>query len=61
MSRTPSRFTQAEIARALRAIEQTGMDMEVQLMPNGMMRIARSAPSGDSHLKVVEEKPPVVL
>ena len=41
MPRTPARFTQADIARAIRAIEQSGADVEVILTRGGDMRIVR--------------------
>jgi hypothetical protein len=43
MSRTPARFTQAEIARAIRAIQQTGADMEILIEPDGAIRITPRA------------------
>lgn len=39
MSRTPARVTQADIARALRAIKQTGAAMSVEIAPNGTIRL----------------------
>ncbi len=39
MSRTPARFTQADIARALRAVDQTGGGKEVVIEPDGRIRI----------------------
>ena len=39
MSRTPARFTQADIARTLRAIEQTGARMSVEIATDGTIRI----------------------
>lgn len=41
MPRTPARFTQADIARAIRAIEQSGADVEVILTRGGDMRIVK--------------------
>ncbi len=43
MSRTPARFTQADVARALRAIDQTGGDKEVVIEPDGRIRIVPSS------------------
>lgn len=40
MSNRAARFTQADIARAIRAIEQTGAHMAVELLPDGTIRIA---------------------
>jgi hypothetical protein len=39
MSRTPARFTQADVARAIRAVEQTGARMAVEIDPSGTIRI----------------------
>jgi hypothetical protein len=39
MSRRPARFTQADIARAIRAIEQTGARMTVKIAPDGTIWI----------------------
>lgn len=40
MSRRPARFTQADLARALRAIMQADARMMVEVLPDGTMRIA---------------------
>lgn len=39
MSRRPARVTQADIARALRAVEQTGTRAAVEVAPDGTIRI----------------------
>ena len=39
MSRTPARVTQADIARALRAIKQTDVPMAVEILPDGTIRL----------------------
>lgn len=39
MSRTPARCTQADIARAIRAVKQTGGEMSVVIDPDGTIRI----------------------
>lgn len=39
MSRTPAKFHQADIARALRAVKQCDLPMEVVLEPDGRIRI----------------------
>lgn len=39
MSRRPARFTQADIARAIRATEQTGAHMAVEITPDGTIRV----------------------
>jgi hypothetical protein len=41
MSRTPARFTQADIARVLRAVAQCGLDAAVELGPDGVIRIVK--------------------
>lgn len=44
MSRTPARCTQADIARALRAIAQAGGDgWAVEVLPDGTIRIGKVA------------------
>ena len=42
MSRTPAKFTQADISRALRAVNQCDIYAEVILEPDGRIRIAPS-------------------
>ncbi|MDA9020238.1 hypothetical protein N9H60_03580 [Flavimaricola sp.] len=42
MSRTPAKFTQADISRALRAVNKCDIDAEVILEPDGRIRIAPS-------------------
>ena len=44
MPRTPAKFTQADVARALRAIAQTSAAMELVLEPDGRIRIIPRAP-----------------
>jgi hypothetical protein len=39
MSRRAARFTQADVARAIRAVEQTGARMAVEIGPDGTIRI----------------------
>lgn len=39
MSRTPAKYTQADIARALRAAAQCDLRMEIVLEPDGRIRI----------------------
>lgn len=39
MSRRAARFTQADIARAIKAVEQTGANMCVEITPDGTIRI----------------------
>lgn len=56
MSRRAARFTQADIARAIKAIEQTGANMAVEIAPDGTIRIVPLPLKQDS-----EEKPPVAI
>lgn len=39
MSRRPALVTQADVARALRAVEQTHMRAAVEILPDGTIRI----------------------
>lgn len=43
MPRTPSKVTQADVARVLRAVEQTGVQMEVIIETDGRIRIVPQA------------------
>jgi hypothetical protein len=45
MSRTPAKFTQADIARALRAVSQCDLTAEVILEPDGRIRIVQTEPT----------------
>lgn len=51
MPRTAAKITQADVARVLRAVAQSGMRMAVQIMPDGTIRLepvdAAAAPSVD--------------
>ncbi len=44
MSRTPARFTQADVARAIRAAQQTGAGM-VEIKPDGTICVSLSPQS----------------
>lgn len=51
MSRAPARFTQAEVHRAIKAVEQSGARMAVEIAPDGTIRIIpadHSAPRLDT-------------
>lgn len=39
MARTAAKITQADVARVLRAVQQTGMKMAVQISPDGSIRL----------------------
>lgn len=60
MSRTPAKVTQAAIARAIRAIEQTGAAMCVEIAPNGTIRLV-PVDSGKDQGKQFDRKPEIVL
>ena len=57
MSRTPARFTQADVARAIRAAQQTGAG-GVEVKPDGTISISLSTATRD---QPVDEKAKVVL
>jgi hypothetical protein len=58
MSRTPARFTQADVARAIRAAKQAGAGV-VELRPDGTIHINLSAE--DKKTVPVEPEPEVEL
>lgn len=39
MSRRPARFTQSDVARALKGAEQAGVKMAVEISPDGTIRL----------------------
>jgi hypothetical protein len=45
MSRRPARFTQADIARAINAAKKADVQMAVEILPNGTIRLV-PAPVG---------------
>jgi hypothetical protein len=47
MSRTPARFRQCDIARAIKAVEQCGVDMRVRLALSGDIVIERDRHDDD--------------
>lgn len=55
MSRTPAKFRQADIARALRAIEQCGSAMEIVLEPDGRIRLVPTEERPDKHVDPVAD------
>ncbi len=63
MPRTPASVTQADIARALRAVAQTGATVAIELLPDGTIRLVpcekREIPSNMAKIKVDNE--PVLL
>lgn len=61
MSRTPARFTQADIARATRAAMQAGAGA-VRLLPDGTIQISlQPEPAGEKPAKAVEPVREIVL
>lgn len=61
MSRTPAKFTQADVARAVRAALQAGAGA-VELRPDGTIRIGLQAePAGDKPENEVEYDRGIVL
>lgn len=56
MPRTPARATQADIARALRAVAGSGLKMRVEITPDGTIRLepvdAKEAPRFDRRAPV---------
>jgi hypothetical protein len=58
MSRIPARFTQADIARTIRAAKQTGAGA-VELLPDGTIRICLDG--SEKPAKLVEPDREVVL
>jgi hypothetical protein len=45
MPRTAARVTQADIARALRAIEASGSSMAIEILPDGVIRLVPVDPA----------------
>jgi hypothetical protein len=43
MSKGPAKFKQSDVARAIRAIVQTGAPMAVEISPDGTIRLVPSA------------------
>lgn len=64
MSRAAARFTQADLARAIRAIEQTRAPMSVEITPDGVIRIvpnAREESKGEVRPNLIEPERDIVL
>jgi hypothetical protein len=53
MSRTPARFTQADVARAIRAAKQTGAG-EITVAKDGSI-VIRLSPTGQAGAKDLDE------
>jgi hypothetical protein len=61
VSRRPARFTQADIARAIRAVRQAGAGMAVEVLPNGIIRISPQESGISPDSPPVEPDKPMVL
>lgn len=61
MSRTPAKVTQADIARALRAVEQTGAVAVVEVARDGTIRIVPAGLAGKTQEQDIDEVEPVDL
>lgn len=46
MSRAATRFTQADVVRALKAAEKAGADVAVDILPDGTIRLTRTGKAG---------------
>lgn len=55
MANRPAKNTQAEIARALRAVKQVGMPMAVELAPDGTIRLV---PAEKIEVRMPKQKAP---
>jgi hypothetical protein len=55
MSRHAARFTQADIARALKAVEQVGARMAVEILPDGTIRIAPVVEKNNNQYNMLNE------
>lgn len=44
MSRRPARFTQSDLTKAIKAVEQAGANMAVEISRDGTMRIVPATP-----------------
>lgn len=61
MSRTPARCTQADIARAIRAVEQVGINSVVEVTRDGTIRIIPAVLAGKSEKPELDDEGPVDL
>lgn len=60
MSRTAARFTQADVARSIRAAKQAGAGA-VELRPDGTIRISLTPVEGDKAENPVADQREIVL
>lgn len=56
MIRRDARFTQADIALAIKAIKQTGANMAVEIAPDGTIRLVPYDTAGKSSLPILSRK-----
>lgn len=63
MPRTPASVTQADIARALRAVAQTGATVAVELLPDGTIRLVpcEKREINDNKVKAKVDRAPMLL
>ena len=61
MSRCPARCSQADIARALKAVVQSGADMVIEITNEGAIRIARNHGASKADPPPLESSPEPVL
>ena len=61
MPRTPARFTQADIARAIRAIDAIGTLHSIEIAPDGTIRIVPYEPGTKRPIYVPETLDKIVL
>lgn len=54
MSRTPARCTQADIARAIRAVQQAGADSVVEVARDGTIRIVPAGIAGKTQVAEID-------
>lgn len=56
MAKTKAKVTQADIARAIRAIQQTGAPLNVEIAPDGTIRLVAATP-----VAIMPKKQPVTM
>lgn len=61
MSRRPANVTQAGIARALRAVKQSGLDAKVEIRPNGSIMIIPASAEEPAGMASIEQGREIVL
>jgi hypothetical protein len=61
LPRTPAKVTQADVARVLRAVKQTGTSARVEVKPDGSIVIIPSHPEDERRKAKVELPREIVL